>query len=262
MLSGCDGRAVKNFDPDGEAVPSARTFAREIAHVWGIESEDTAFLIGLVVSELATNAVVHAQTPFTVALAIENGAVTVEVTDDDPRLPSARDPSPMALKGRGLVIVDQVSRAWGVRPVPGGGKVVWAELPYPHLGPEELPSPAIRSGTSMNDAPTPIGGSSAPSSPTARTRISGAWIGLIIFAVVLVLLLVLIIQNTKSVEISYFTARGSMPLGVALLLAAIAGLLLAVAAASLRIWQLRHRLKRSGGADNSSRVESSADDGG
>jgi lipopolysaccharide assembly protein A len=114
----------------------------------------------------------------------------------------------------------------------------------------------------MNNAASPAGGSSAPSAPTGRTRISGVWIGLIVFAVVLVLLLVLIIQNTKSVEVSYFTAKGSMPLGVALLLAAIGGLLLAVVAASLRIWQLRHRLKRSGGADNPSRVESSADDGG
>jgi lipopolysaccharide assembly protein A len=114
----------------------------------------------------------------------------------------------------------------------------------------------------MSNTPTPAGGSSAPTGPTGRTRISGAWIGLIVFAVVLVLLLVLIIQNTKSVEISYFTAKGSMPLGVALLLAAIGGLLLAAAAATLRIWQLRHRLKRSGGADNPSRVESSGEDSG
>jgi anti-sigma regulatory factor (Ser/Thr protein kinase) len=146
MLSRCNGRAVKSFDPDGGAVPSARAFAREIAHAWGIESEDTAFLIGLVVSELATNAVVHAHTPFTVALATENGAVTVEVSDNDPRLPALRAPAPMALNGRGLVLIDQVSRAWGTRPVPGGGKVVWAELRCPLLGSEEPPFPSFTVG--------------------------------------------------------------------------------------------------------------------
>jgi uncharacterized integral membrane protein len=63
-------------------------------------------------------------------------------------------------------------------------------------------------------------------------------------AVVLVLLLVFILQNTRSVKVSYFTLAGSMPLGVALLLATIAGLLLAGGIASLRIWQLRHRLTK------------------
>jgi uncharacterized integral membrane protein len=63
-------------------------------------------------------------------------------------------------------------------------------------------------------------------------------------AVVLVLILIFILQNTRSVKVSYFTFTGSMPLGTALLLATIAGLLLAGGIASLRIWQLRHRLAR------------------
>ena len=79
---------------------------------------------------------------------------------------------------------------------------------------------------------------------TRRTRISAAWVGVMAGAVVLVLLLVFILQNTRSVKISYLTFAGSMPLGIALLLAAIAGLLLAGGIASLRIWQLRHRLAR------------------
>jgi uncharacterized integral membrane protein len=86
----------------------------------------------------------------------------------------------------------------------------------------------------------------APGPPlTARTRVSGTWVGVIIAAVVLTLLIVFIRQNTRSVKISYFTAHGTMPLGVALLLAAIGGLLLAAVIGSLRIWQLRHRLTGS-----------------
>jgi len=77
---------------------------------------------------------------------------------------------------------------------------------------------------------------------TGRTRVSAVWIWVLAGAVVLALLLVFILQNTRSVKISFFTANGTLPLGVALLLAAIGGLLLAGVVASLRIWQLRHRL--------------------
>jgi uncharacterized integral membrane protein len=79
---------------------------------------------------------------------------------------------------------------------------------------------------------------------TGPTRISAAWIGIIAGALVLILLLVFILQNTRTVKVSYFTATSSMPLGIALLLAAVAGLLLAGGIAGLRIWQLRHRLTR------------------
>jgi len=81
---------------------------------------------------------------------------------------------------------------------------------------------------------------------TRQTRISAAWVGVIVGALVLVLLLVFILQNTRTAKISYFTATGTMPLGVALLLAAIAGVLLSGVVASLRIWQLRHRPTRKG----------------
>ncbi len=69
--------------------------------------------------------------------------------------------------------------------------------------------------------------------------------GVIVGVVVLVFLLVFIIQNTKSVKVSFLTVSRDMPLGVALLLAAIGGVLLAGLVASLRIWQLRYRLDNS-----------------
>jgi uncharacterized integral membrane protein len=85
----------------------------------------------------------------------------------------------------------------------------------------------------------------APAGPTGRTRLSGAWVGIIIGVVVLVFLLAFIIQNSRSVKVSFFTVDVNMPLGVALLLAAVGGVLLAGIVASLRIWQLRHRLHQS-----------------
>ena len=63
-----------------------------------------------------------------------------------------------------------------------------------------------------------------------KSRISPTWVVLTIFAVVLLLLLVFILENSQSVDISYFGAHGHVPLGVALLLAAVLGTLLAVIA--------------------------------
>lgn len=87
----------------------------------------------------------------------------------------------------------------------------------------------------------------APALPDARarTRISGIWVGIVIAAGLLVLLLVFILQNTAPVKVSFFTAQGSVPLGVLLLFAAIGGVLVAAVSASLRILQIRHRLRGS-----------------
>lgn len=75
----------------------------------------------------------------------------------------------------------------------------------------------------------------APMQPPAqqavkRTRISALWAVLALFAVVLLLLLVFILENSQRVDISYFGAHGHLPLGIALLLAAVLGILLAVIA--------------------------------
>jgi uncharacterized integral membrane protein len=69
-------------------------------------------------------------------------------------------------------------------------------------------------------------------------------VAVVVTALVLALLLVFILQNTKSVKVSYFTGHVTMPLGVALLLAAAGGALVAGLVASLRAWQLRRRHRR------------------
>jgi uncharacterized integral membrane protein len=83
----------------------------------------------------------------------------------------------------------------------------------------------------------------APSAPP-RTRTSAAFKSLVAAAIVLILLLVFILENTQSVKISYFGASGHMPLGVALLLAAAGGALLIAVVGTLRITQLRRHSKR------------------
>lgn len=117
-------RVVQSFDPQPGQVGAARRFAMDTVGQWGLEHEDVV----LVTSELAANAVVHAGTPFTVALILDGHRITIEVADQDPRLPEFAPDSVLAQGGRGLLIVDRLARAWGARPGPVVGKVVWAEF--------------------------------------------------------------------------------------------------------------------------------------
>jgi uncharacterized integral membrane protein len=64
------------------------------------------------------------------------------------------------------------------------------------------------------------------------------------FAVVLLLLLLFILQNGRTVDIAYFGAHGHLPLGVALLFAAVCGALLMILASVARMAQLRAAARR------------------
>ena len=81
--------------------------------------------------------------------------------------------------------------------------------------------------------------------PLGGSRTSGFWIAVIGLLVVFVLLAVFVLQNTRTVQISFLAWDGTAPLAAALLLAAAAGLALAILAGSLRILQLRRRVKRT-----------------
>jgi len=93
----------------------------------------------------------------------------------------------------------------------------------------------------------------APATPAAPTkdplrgsRTSGIWTAVVGLGVVLVLLVIFIAQNTQSVSVSFLGWSGSAPLAVSLLIATAAGLFLAAVAGSLRILQLRRRVRRDG----------------
>jgi uncharacterized integral membrane protein len=79
-----------------------------------------------------------------------------------------------------------------------------------------------------------------------HTRAAGLWIASVLFAAILLLLLVFILQNGQRAEISFFGARASPPIGVALLLAAVLGVLLVAVPGTARIVQLRVLARRRG----------------
>jgi hypothetical protein len=84
--------------------------------------------VRLVVSELATNALVHAQTTFAVSLRTVDETVLLTVRDRSGALPAGRCAQAMDSTGRGLDIVDIISLAWGITEDPAGSKAVWASF--------------------------------------------------------------------------------------------------------------------------------------
>jgi len=86
--------------------------------------------------------------------------------------------------------------------------------------------------------------STASKDPLRGSRTSGIWAAVVGLGLVLLLLVVFIAQNTQTVNVAFLGWEGTAPLSVTLLVAAIAGLFLAVAAGTLRILQLRRRVRR------------------
>ncbi len=72
-----------------------------------------------------------------------------------------------------------------------------------------------------------------------RTRLSGAWTAVVAGLLILVVILVFILQNQQSVEVSFLFLTGHLPLAVALLFAMILGAMIVVAFGAARILQLR-----------------------
>jgi lipopolysaccharide assembly protein A len=116
----------------------------------------------------------------------------------------------------------------------------------PQPAPTDAPPDQPRLDTPRQPAPD-TAPQAAPEQPAAalphhqirRTRISGLWVAVGFFAVVLLLLLIFILQNGTKVDVSYLGAHGHLPLGVAMLLSAVCGVLLVVLAGAARISQLR-----------------------
>jgi PAS domain S-box-containing protein len=82
----------------------------------------------LALSEVVTNAVLHAHSPISVTIRVHPGSVEVEVEDLNPTPPSVRDYDSQATTGRGMGLVAALTSECGVRPLAGGGKAVWFRI--------------------------------------------------------------------------------------------------------------------------------------
>jgi uncharacterized integral membrane protein len=97
----------------------------------------------------------------------------------------------------------------------------------------------------LDAAPTPSTPTAKPQSAVKFTRAAALWSALITGFVVLIVLLVFILQNTDSTTIHFFGWEWNLPVGVAILLAAVCGGLLTVAVGTARIVQLRRAAKKN-----------------
>jgi uncharacterized integral membrane protein len=94
-------------------------------------------------------------------------------------------------------------------------------------------------GSVATDIP-PVAPARSPSRTRAPlSRVGELWIAAVAFAAILLVLLIFVLENGQRAEVSFFGAHGHLPMGVALLLAAVCGILLVALPGSARILQLR-----------------------
>jgi MEDS: MEthanogen/methylotroph, DcmR Sensory domain len=119
------GITTRAFALSGDAPAAARHFAVDAVRRLGAAdlADDTA----LVVTELAANAIVHAQTGFTVDLSAAPDVLRITVRDASPLPPASAADLP-ALPLHGLGAVDALASRWGVERLGHSGKLVWVEL--------------------------------------------------------------------------------------------------------------------------------------
>jgi anti-sigma regulatory factor (Ser/Thr protein kinase) len=116
--------AELELPPEPASVARARSFVHDAA---AARSTQVGNQLELLASELATNAVLHAKTPFIVRVGRSDGTIRLEVEDASSTLPRRKRYGPTAPVGRGLLLVERIANRWGVR-AESAGKVVWAEI--------------------------------------------------------------------------------------------------------------------------------------
>lgn len=117
--------ATRSFPAELDSVRAARHVTASLLD--GETAQEVAEVVAIVVTELASNAVLHASSGFTLTISRSPAAVRIAVRDDSPLVP-LDDGRPFDIRtGHGLSVVTQLACAWDVEGLPNG-KVVWAEL--------------------------------------------------------------------------------------------------------------------------------------
>ncbi|MFI1354036.1 ATP-binding protein [Streptomyces sp. NPDC020898] len=121
------GHLSIEYDPRPTAAREARAQVRRRLEEWGLADRgDLGDVTELLVSELVTNAVLHAASRFRLTLSAAHGVLRCEVTDTGRRTPRVIGAG-AAESGRGMFLVDALARRWGCHQE-GPGKTVWFEL--------------------------------------------------------------------------------------------------------------------------------------
>lgn len=115
------------LNPHPTSVGAARRFVRDVLMSRQV-ADSVVNTVELLTSEVVTNAIVHARSGPQLVVEVCPGFVRVAVLDMSPQLPVRRLSHLDDSSGRGVVIVDELASAWGVKEERGGGKRVWFEV--------------------------------------------------------------------------------------------------------------------------------------
>ncbi len=114
----------RQFPPEPGSAPAARQFVLGVGWSEDVELNNR---LSTVVSEVVTNAILHARTPFVVRVTPGEKALRVAVSDRSSVFPSKRSYDSLQPTGRGIQIIEAIADRWGVTPDPSG-KTVWFEF--------------------------------------------------------------------------------------------------------------------------------------
>ncbi len=120
-----DAELSQTFVSSTWSLRAARQFVSTTMRTWGCDS--VAADAELIASELATNAVSHARSHFSIGLSRHEDMVRIAVGDTDDTPPIARAPSRAGIGGLGLHLIDSLATAWG-HETDSHGKIVWADI--------------------------------------------------------------------------------------------------------------------------------------
>jgi len=154
-------RRTSTFDPVALSARLARRFVRGLLEDAGREVWVEAAT--LAVTEVVTNAVLHAHTTFDVTAVVTQHQLLVEVLDHNPALPAQRSYAAEATTGRGMDLVSAYTSASGVRPLGASGKVVWFRIrDEPDGQAEAEPAADDPAPESLDDSPAQPPAAEAP----------------------------------------------------------------------------------------------------
>lgn len=123
-------RASASLDRDLSSPRLARRFVAEVLRKW--RCDDILETVEIAVSELVTNALLHAHSKVDVTVSLRSQDVRVDVVDRGSGEPRLRNPAKEEVSGRGLFIVESLTTSWGVDEGPGW-KSVWFVVPRPDV---------------------------------------------------------------------------------------------------------------------------------
>jgi DNA-binding NarL/FixJ family response regulator len=127
QLQGTAQPTTATFARHPASAGRARAFARDAMTSAGAADDSLVETVQLLLSELVTNAIVHASSEPTVAISLLADRVHIEIVDSTTTAVRPRTARADEESGRGLGIVEMLALAWGTTPLPGG-KVVWFDV--------------------------------------------------------------------------------------------------------------------------------------